>query len=442
MNREQRRRAEREQRRRQRTVSRTNPQLVRSVPSETGPPSRGQLDTTSRAAGADQPAEMDTGNREISERAPAEPTRSRPAVVTASSLATSTTGCGVLEEAEPQALGLTYTFDAPDEGPPFVQNIGFTGRRSEQAGEPDPRHGFAVVEAVRVLPGSGRITVTKRVENIAAGEWAVSVGPVLEPDATAPPDRPVPAVAESSGRTGFAPVIRVRAPGTRLGAWPGLVATGAVVALTLQALLSVWTGLPALPVLLVSLVACVIGLVGARLYYMAEHPRQRRGLMNTAGGVCIQGFVLAAVGAVVVGALLLRLPVGRLLDVTTPGLMFGMAIGRVGCFFGGCCAGRPTASRWGLWSSDRRLGVRRIPTQLFESATALVIGVLALLTMVLTAIAPEGSVFVAGIAAYTFGRQLLFPLRDLPRHTAQGRMVTMVASGLITVGALVAIVLV
>ena len=233
----------------------------------------------------------------------------------------------------------------------------------------------------------------------------------------------------------------MRAPGARLGAWPGLVGTGAAVALTVQALLAARVGLPVASVLLLSLVACLLGLAGAKLYYMAEHPQRWRGLMNMSSGMCIQGFVLAAVGAVVAGALLLGLPVGRLLDVTAPGLLFGMAIGRVGCFLGGCCAGRPTASRCGLWSSDRKLGVRRIPTQLFESAMALVIGLVALLAMVLATPSPGGLVFVAGIAAYTFGRQLLFPLRALPRNTAHGRALTMSASGLVAVAAVGAAIL-
>ncbi len=36
---------------------------------------------------------------------------------------------------------------------------------------------------------------------------------------------------------------------------------------------------------------------------------------------------------------------------------------RLGCFFTGCCAGRPTLSRFGIRSSDRRVVARRIPTR-------------------------------------------------------------------------------
>ena len=72
---------------------------------------------------------------------------------------------------------------------------------------------------------------------------------------------------------------------------------------------------------------------------------------------------------------------------------------------------------------------------------ALVIGVVALLVMVLTTPSPKGLVFVAGIAAYTLGRQLLFPLRELPRNTAYGRTLTMAASGLVLMAAVATAVL-
>ncbi len=194
--------------------------------------------------------------------------------------------------------------------------------------------------------------------------------------------------------------------------------------------------------LVVGLVASLVGLVGAKFYYLAGHYLARRFLAGHRDdqrssvltvGMCIQGFVAGAVGSLVVGALVTGVPVGRLLDVTTPGLFFGMTIGRFGCFFGGCCAGRPTASRWGLWSSDRNLGVRRIPTQLLESTLALFIGLSALPAVWSAAQYPAGVVFVGAIAAYTLGRQLLFPFRDNPRKTAHGRTLTMALTSLVIV---------
>lgn len=155
-------------------------------------------------------------------------------------------------------------------------------------------------------------------------------------------------------------------------------------------------------------------------------------------GTCIQGFLLGGFGTLAVGSLLAGPPVGVLLDATTPGVLFAMALARPGCFLGGCCAGRPTLSRWGLWSSDRRIGVRRIPVQLMEAAMAFAIG-LATLAVFLTGPRPlPGALFVGAVAAYTLGRQLLFPFRREPRRTSAGRLLTLVAAGLVVVAAVVA----
>jgi phosphatidylglycerol:prolipoprotein diacylglycerol transferase len=222
-----------------------------------------------------------------------------------------------------------------------------------------------------------------------------------------------------------------------------LVTAGVVIALTVQWRLAARAHLPTTATLSVSLIASVVGLLGAKIYYLAEHgldrPVKPRALLTA--GMCIQGFVVAAIATASMGMRVAGVAIGTFVDVTAPGLLFGMSIGRLGCFFGGCCAGRPTASRWGLWSSDRCVGTRRIPTQLFESALALVLGVAALFAVLSGAVRPAGVVFVGAIAAYTLGRQLLFPLRDLPRKTSHGRVLTMaVAAAVVLVDIAVAVV--
>jgi len=81
-------------------------------------------------------------------------------------------------------------------------------------------------------------------------------------------------------------------------------------------------------------------------------------------------------------------------------------------------------TRWRCDSSGAgvgRLGVRRIPVQLFEAALALG---LSATTLVLGGRLPlPGAVFVG--ALYTAGRQLLFPLRGEPRRTRAGRPLTL-----------------
>jgi phosphatidylglycerol:prolipoprotein diacylglycerol transferase len=120
--------------------------------------------------------------------------------------------------------------------------------------------------------------------------------------------------------------------------------------------------------------------------------------------------------------------VGPLLDASAPGLFFGLAIGRIGCFVAGCCGGRPTPSRWGLWSSDQRVGMRRIPTQLLESALALGIALLALIA-VLGGSPLHGGIFVAALAAYTLLRQGILWLRaERPPGSDRGATLTAAAA--------------
>ena len=328
---------------------------------------------------------------------------------------------------------MTYWVDTPAAGVPFDVEVRFTGRRDGVKGKPRHEDSFDVVEDVRgVLPGSGPVSVTRRVRAINEGRWHVKAS-ARRLDQSAHGGRSVKLPSSStSGSTGYARVIGIRAPGAVIGAWPVLVSFGVLVAFGTQFALARRNDLPAPRLLMVSVVASLLGLVGAKLYYAVEH--RGRGTKLLVAGMCIQGFVTGAIGTLVVGSLLVELAVGAVLDVTAPGLMLAMGTGRIGCFFGGCCAGRPTSSRWGLWSSDRRTGVRRLPAQLFESVLAFSLGFTALL-----AVAPGakhgGAVFVAAIAAYVLGRQALFPLRILPRNTRHGRSVTTLLAAAVLVAA-------
>jgi phosphatidylglycerol:prolipoprotein diacylglycerol transferase len=356
-------------------------------------------------------------------------------------------GCDTLADAEPQGLSVTYWFDAATDGEPYPATVRFIGHRQSIDRNPG-QDSFTVVEAIeRVMPGSGRVAITARILGIARGEWHVTAELVTPPNSrtTAPPTRPLgPVKVSASGATGFEPLVRVRAPGARLGAWPALVGVGVAVAVTVQSLLADRMHLPVTATLKVSAIASGVGLLGARIYYLAEHgPRtllKPRALLTA--GMCIQGFVLAAVATAIVGTHAAHLPVGSFLDVTAPGLLFGMTIGRFGCFFGGCCAGRPTASGWGLWSSDRRVGMRRVPTQLLESALALALGLATLVAVLSGSAKPAGTVFVAAIGAYTLGRQLLFPWRDLPRKTSYGRLLTIAMTALVVLADVIAAVVI
>ncbi len=73
---------------------------------------------------------------------------------------------------------------------------------------------------------------------------------------------------------------------------------------------------------------------------------------------------------------------GRLLDVSVFAIPIGHAIGRLGCFFGGCCYGAPWAGRWAIVYTDPMapgsspMGMPRHPTPLYEAGLLLLFGIL------------------------------------------------------------------
>lgn len=343
--------------------------------------------------------------------------------------------CASLEHVDQQSLGVTYWFDAEPSGAPYTVTVHLSGQLKDSTAQREGRRSFQVTSTVDdVLPGSGRVCVTTRIPDLAAGEWEVSARPVERAPEGAPTSwveirSPRLTHGTGSGKTAFSPFVRNIAPGVRLGAWPGLVTTGFLLALLVQTLLARHLDLPVLRLFLLTVLACGLGLIAAKGYYLITHPRERRGSLIT--GMSVQGFVIMTIATLLAGTALLDLPLGAVLDTTAPALLFGMAVGRLGCLLGGCCVGLPTTSRWGIWSSDRRVGTRRIPVQLLESVLSATLGALALLAVLQLGADGGGLVLVATLAAYILGRQILFPLRSIPRATKYGPLITFAVADLV-----------
>jgi phosphatidylglycerol---prolipoprotein diacylglyceryl transferase len=336
-----------------------------------------------------------------------------------------------------ELLTPTYWLDPGETGDPFSATIRFSGRRTDVTGKAQPRDSFWQEETVGgIIPGSGPVAITAEVRGINPGQWTVTARSVArvggrpyrsypppghDPAAVyrVPPPRWVEIPSEPDATIHTSTLLRSKVPGIIRFAYATLVGLGVLVGLGLEALLLNHGHYSLFRPMLFSVIAILAGVVGGKGWYVAVHRGKKF------DGWCIQGFVAGA--AVVVAAAALAgpgLPAGAFLAAAAPALLIGMAIGRPGCFWAGCCTGRPIAARWGIWSSDRRLGCRRAPAQLLEALSALISGGVVLVVVLIDGLAQSGPVAVVGLAAYTLARQAILGLRAEPRVWRYGPPVT------------------
>ncbi len=359
--------------------------------------------------------------------------------------------------AEPEALVLSGWFDSGDGDTPYAATVRFTGRLADVGGKPRARDAFVQEEMIdRVVPGTGPVSITTWVYGLRPGRWAVNAelvrvstepgGPVGAARWRLIGARPVhpaawswrrwalsvgPEITVKTRWAALAPLARI--PAVIPGSYPVLAVLGALVALATQGAILATRGVPVGRSLLVSLLAVAFGLLGAKVWYGALHPEES----FIKGGWAVDGFLVVAPIVAVVSLHVFGLPFGAFFDATAPGLFFAIAIGRVGCFLTGCCAGRSTGSRWGFWSSDRRVGARRVPAQLLESAAGLLIGAVSLPLILDHALPIDGLIFVAALAAYAGVRQVLLRLRA-ERRTSP-RSLSLTAGAVVVVLVVVAV---
>ncbi len=140
--------------------------------------------------------------------------------------------------------------------------------------------------------------------------------------------------------------------------------------------------------------AVVGGIIGARIFYVVLYWDYFAGnlletVMINRGGLAWQG---GFVGGVLAGVWCCRrhgLPLRQMLDLTAPYIALGQAVGRIGCFFNGCCFGR--AWEHGIYFPVHH--ARLHPTQLYETVGLFVIFIL--LKMYAAKSQTRGMVFVA-----------------------------------------------
>lgn len=119
------------------------------------------------------------------------------------------------------------------------------------------------------------------------------------------------------------------------------------------------------------LAAAIGGIVGARALYVANEwaqfsDRPLQIFMLQRGGLVFYGGLAGGALAVLAYTLVRRLPVPVVADTAALTVPLGSALGRVGCFLNGCCAGQRTSAWFGL-TFDPAVGPV-VPTQLIDVA--------------------------------------------------------------------------
>ncbi len=94
------------------------------------------------------------------------------------------------------------------------------------------------------------------------------------------------------------------------------------------------------------------GIIGARVYYVVTHSHEFHSLGEminiTQGGLVVYGSLIG--GVLGFGAFLIKhkLPLLPMLDILTPGMLLGLALGRIGCLLNGCCYGGECDLPWAV----------------------------------------------------------------------------------------------
>jgi phosphatidylglycerol:prolipoprotein diacylglycerol transferase len=169
-----------------------------------------------------------------------------------------------------------------------------------------------------------------------------------------------------------------------------LLAAAYLLGLKLAMVRAAARGLDQARVLDLGIYIIISALIGAKLLLVftdlrtfLDNPAELMALVRS-GGVFYGGLILA-VSVALFYIRKIGLPLWTTCDVFAPGIALGHVVGRMGCFFAGCCWGKPTDVPWAITFTNpyaaanvgTPLNVPLHPTQLYEAgAEALILGLL------------------------------------------------------------------
>ena len=126
-------------------------------------------------------------------------------------------------------------------------------------------------------------------------------------------------------------------------------------------------------------------IIGSRIFFVIEkwneifRQNPLKALAVWEGGLIFFGGVIFAIPTAIHFVKKTGMNPWKVGDWIAPGFALGIAIGRIGCFFNGCCFGKPTALPWGVIFRPESAagstfpGTPLHPTQLYESIGELLV---------------------------------------------------------------------
>jgi len=207
-----------------------------------------------------------------------------------------------------------------------------------------------------------------------------------------------------------------------------MTALGFLLAIVWPVRLAIGEGISAAKMEGLGLVIVLSAGIGSKLLTALDYPGFYSGgwhhfaydQMLGKGGVFYGGFLMAVAGSAIYFRLT-KLPAWQAADCVAPGLALAQGLGRIGCFFAGCCWGTPTHLPFGVTFTSEiahqltgvPLHTSIHPTQLYEAA--IVLASIPFLMWLRKHKTFQGEVILAYVCYYAIARFLLEFVRDDPR---------------------------
>ena len=200
------------------------------------------------------------------------------------------------------------------------------------------------------------------------------------------------------------------------------VALGFIAGLLVATRLGKTAGFMSNAVMDMGFIIILTGLIGSRIVYIIiDLPKYISNPLDIfkiwEGGLVFSGGLVAVIIAIIFYARYYKVNIWTIGDLWAPAAAIGQAIGRIGCFFAGCCYGKLTDAPWGVIFTNPKsiapLNIPLHPTQLYSSLSSLIIFII--LFILHSKKKFEGQVFLWFLILHSTARLFLERFRGDPR---------------------------